>query len=300
MERLRLASFPHLSYLPQFVAEATGAFARAGVEVRLAPFGGSWPALIEALTARQVDVIVGNIWFALRAAPGRELVLPVAGCLRQSRFLLYRRPPPAAAPFAWGDLRHAAVLIPTDVPTPWLAFREALRVHGVALDAVRAMVGYSTSEAASELARGGAEFAVLDIEHGLRGGFEELAPLADTLGPVPWSVYFAHRDDLVARPGAYHAFQQAIGTALWRIQSEPAATLAHLVAPWFPRLGLAERARIIDRYLALGAWPATIALDPGDVVRWQEVLIRWGALRGSQAGAPSLWGTNEASSGGGG
>lgn len=271
---LRLASFPHVSYLPQFIAQALGYFADEGLDVSLAPHTGSWATLLAAPGERAVDLIIGNIWFALRQ-PGR--LLPAAHGMQQSRFILYRRPEHHEE-FNWHQLDGAVVLIASEVPTPWIAFREALRLQGLSLDRVRAVTGYPAGDAAADLARGQADFALLGIEDGMRHGLAEAASLATTIGPVPWSVYLANAGDLAARAPVYRAFQRAIGHALAAIQERASAELATLAAPWFPGLDQTTAARIIGRYRALDAWPATPDIQPEHVSRWHDAMLRWGLL----------------------
>lgn len=276
--RLRLASFPHVSYLPQFIAQALGYFADEGLAVSLTPHAGDWAALLAAPGAHAVELIVGNIWFALRPSPGASRLLPVAHAMQQSRFMLYRGPG-LRQPFDWRQLEGAVVLIASEVPTPWIAFREALQRQGLSLDRVRAVTGYPARDAAAALARGEADFALLGIEDGLRHGFDEAAALADTIGPVPWSVYLTGASELAAHAPVYRAFQRAIGRALADIQQRESAELAELAAPWFPNLDQPTATRIIDRYRALDAWPATPDLVPEHLARWHDAMVRWGLLR---------------------
>ena len=279
MTHLRLASFPHLSYLPQLVAEARGFFADAGLAVALAPHAGPWSTLIEAAGDGAADLVVGNVWFALQRARRPDALVPVAHCLRQTRFFLCRRSAPGGARFSWEQLDGAVVIVPTDVPTPWVAFREALAVHGIPLDRVRAVVGYSGREAAHDLRAGSADLAVLDIERMVTDDLEEAAALAEAIGPVPWSVYLARRADVAARPDVYRAFQHAIDRALDWIGSHDSESSAALVAPLLPEANPGLTARIIERYRRLEAWPASSAIEPEDVERWHGMLVRWGLLR---------------------
>lgn len=275
--QLRLASFPHFSYLPQFIAHSLGFFDDAGLDITLVRHSGPWSDLIE-MAGDSVDIIIGNLWFALQDVRRPGALVPVAHCLQTTRFMLYRRAGSTSAPFAWQELEGASVIVSTDVPTPWIAFREALSVQGVSLDRVRVVVGYSGREAAEDLAHGAADFAVLDIDRAAMHGLEEAAVLADSVGLVPWSVYLADRDDLAARPEIFRAFRQAIERALIWVQEHDSESLANAVASWFPEVDLATSARIIERYRVLGAWPERGVLEPEHVAHWQEILVRAGAL----------------------
>ncbi|HUY99424.1 MAG TPA: ABC transporter substrate-binding protein [Thermomicrobiaceae bacterium] len=277
-QHLRLTSFRHLAYLPQDVAGYRGYFADAGLDVKVISHVGSWTQLIEDLARSQTDLVIGNVWFALQRARRPDALVPVAHCLRQTRYLLCRRPAPDAPPFSWEQLASAVVAVPTDVPTPWVAFREALAVHGVPLDRVRAVVGYDGREAAHDLRAGTADFAVLDVERAIDLRLEEVAALADAIGPVPWSVFLARRADVEARPEVYRAFQRAIEQALDWMAGQSNYGLAQFTKER-SIVSMRVTRGSIDRYRRLGAWPESSTIEPADVERWHEMLVRWGLLR---------------------
>jgi NitT/TauT family transport system substrate-binding protein len=274
---LRLTSLPNFAYLPQFVARALGYFADEHLEVELVTHTGPWSGLIEA-AGRTADVVVGNMLFAHQEVRQPHVLMPVAYCLQQTRFVLCGARPVSGPAFDWHALDGASVLVPTDVPTPWIAFREALHTQGVSLDGVKAVVGYSSREAAEDLLAGAADFAVIDVDRLELSHLHALAPLAPLVGPVPWSVYFAPRADLAARPGVYRAFQRAIDRALHAIHAMSDDALADLVLPWFTAYDRSTATRIVARHHAIDAWPPTAAIPRQHVERWQEILVRWGLL----------------------
>jgi NitT/TauT family transport system substrate-binding protein len=275
--RLRLTSLPNFAYLPQFVARAQGFFADEGLEVETVTHTGPWSGLIEA-AGRTADVVVGNILFAHQQVRQPNVLLPIAYCLQHTRFLLTRAPERRDLPFDWSQLTGATVIVPTDVPTPWVAFREMLRVQGVSLDGVRAIVGYSSREAADDLLAGSADFAIVDMDRVELSGLDGLVPLADSVGPVPWSVYFAPRADVQARPEVYRGFQRAIDQALQFIHQASDETLADLVQPWFTAYDRPTATRIVARHRAIEAWPRGAGIPLDHVQRWQQTLVRWGLL----------------------
>jgi ABC-type nitrate/sulfonate/bicarbonate transport system substrate-binding protein len=192
------------------------------------------------------------------------------------------------------------VIVPTEVPTPWVAFREALHAQGLSLDAVRAVVGYSSREAAEDLLAGGADFAVLDIDRVELSGLEGLAPLARWVGPVPWSVYFATRAEVAARPVVFRGFRRAIDRALQAIHESPDETLAGLVRPWFTAYDLETATRVVARHRAIGAWPPGAGIPAEHVERWQAMLVQWGLLPAADPLGDLLGFVNEAETRGGG
>jgi NitT/TauT family transport system substrate-binding protein len=182
----------------------------------------------------------------------------------------------------------STIAVQSDVPTPWIAFRETLRLRRLSLDKVRAVVGLSTADAIDALTSGAVDYAVLHVDRSQHDAIEEVAALADVVGPVPWSVYLASRAAVEANPDPYRRFQRAIGRALRWMSANQSPAIAEATAPWFSSLGSAITASAIDRYRRLDAWPAQPQIRIDDVARWQEILIRWGLMVAPMALPPFL------------
>src|SRR5947209_2821121 len=118
--RLRLTSFKHFAYIPQFVALGIKAFEIEQLEVTLIEHTGSWSGLIEAAGGGASDVILGNIWFALQQTRQPNLLIPVAHCMQQCRSLVLRRKVDHGDHFEWRHLEGSAIIVQNDVPTPWV------------------------------------------------------------------------------------------------------------------------------------------------------------------------------------
>jgi len=106
----------------------------------------------------------------------------------------------------------------------------------------------------------------------------EVATLAQVLGPVPWSVFFASSNRIREDPEPYLRFRRAIETALVWIRNHPSEEVARLIEPWFRSVRPTVATAIIERYRKLDGWPARPMLLKADVDRWQGALVRWGMM----------------------
>jgi ABC-type nitrate/sulfonate/bicarbonate transport system substrate-binding protein len=133
--------------------------------------------------------------------------------MRQCRYLLARRPQPATKPFEWRDLKSRSILVPSDMPAPWVGFCEMLRANGLSVGSVVPVVGYNLDEAAVDFRAGTCNYLLIDLDHAATAELEVVARLADSIGPVPWSVFRADGSRLAAEPEPYRAFHRGIAKA---------------------------------------------------------------------------------------
>lgn len=272
---MRLISFPLLAYAPAIVAEALGFYSDEGIEIDFVPHRGGWSAMNDALTRGDAEIAIGNMWFAGRWSQPSD-VLPIAHCVRQCGSVLATTNASAGGSFCWTDLRGATVVVQSDVPTPWIAFRECLAVEGVGLGDVRVLVGLDTDEAVAALRSGSVDLSLMHAERCVDPHLVEVAALADVLGPVPWSVFFADRRRVAADNESFRAFRTAIERALQYMAEAEDDDIVSLVATRFPQHDVATIARLLGRLRRMVAWPRTAAIPAEDVVRWQSILNRWG------------------------
>lgn len=278
---LTVSSYPYISYLPQIAAEHLGFYEQEGLQVEHAyhpdqPLG---ELLNEAIVDKPVDVLVGNIWLSLRSWGGPHPLVPIAHCSQQTRWIVVGRREDAGASFSWDDLKGRSVVFPCDVPTPWVAFRQVLYDAGVSLSDVRPVIGFSTAKHTQEEFIGGVgDYLVTDVEVAQMRGFHEVASIADSVGPIPWSVFVVPSSVAASKRDELYAFRRAIGKALGWIAATAAGEISGVLGHRFPSLPDAARVAIIERYKSLGTgeWPETPAFDPANVANWQDALVRWG------------------------
>jgi NitT/TauT family transport system substrate-binding protein len=277
---IRVSSYRSPLYLPQYVAAAEGYFRANRLDVTFVPAFGEWQGIIAAVTEGRADVLVGNVWFALKTAASADPLVAFASCSQQSRYVVLRRHG-TDRPFKWSDLEGATVVFPSDVGTPWVAFREVLRLAGVSLERVNVLLGFSPSDALAEFHLGVGDFTVSAVERVDPAVLERVASFADVLGPVPWAVYCAPRSMVEKRRPLLTAYSRAIGDADRWIADHSAAEIVSRVATYLPDSGTGALESCIERYKELDLWPRDPSLHPEEFARWQDALVRWGLLRQS-------------------
>ncbi|MFT4015132.1 MAG: hypothetical protein QM682_17435 [Paracoccus sp. (in: a-proteobacteria)] len=280
LPQLTVSSARHPAYAPQYVARALGLFPAAGVQVRLidSPAGDS--AITRCLRDGTADMVLGSLLFALRLAEEGVVPVVVGQSNQHTRHVLLSRTPVTGAEFDWARLRGAGVLVhPTNVPTPWAAFRQALTNKGLMLDDIRPIIGFSAQQAVPEFRRGVGDLMLADPEGLPQGhGLHELAPVAPALGPVPWSVYCAPAEAAARLAPALGSFRQALAHAVAWLYAHPSIEAAALLGPEFPAIPAQALAAQLERSARAGIWKADPAADAAQVARWAGALRQGGLM----------------------
>lgn len=279
MTPLRIASYQSPSYAPQYVAAALGAYEEHGVQVEFVTTRPGF-GLALAVAAGEADALVGNLWFALRFGREEDPWVPFAQVNQQCRYLVAARRDGGRDGFAWSALRDRAVIVPSDAPTPWVAFREAVRRQELSLDDIKVVPGYSNRDAVGEFVAGVGDFLLIDCELGLGDGLVEVADVASVIGPVPWSVYCAPRSTVLRRRDDLERFRRALGVAQRWVTEHGGDEIGAAIDGQLPNFETGALKRIADRYKRLRMWCAEPMPDAGQAARWNEMLVRWGLLSG--------------------
>jgi len=278
-ESLSVASARHLAYAPQYAARELGFFSREGLDVDLVACPVGDTAIIHTLQRGEADLVLGSVLFALRMAEEGLSPRVVAQSNQQTRHWLMARGG-SAAPFEWTALSGRSVLVyPNAVPTPWVAFREALVRKGICLDGIGLIIGYSAEQALAEFSRGVGDFLLVDPESvDPRLGLVEAASVAAAIGPVPWSVYCTTSAIAARRENAIAAFRSAVAAAAAWLYASPAAEAAALLAGLFPERGKGELSIQVARYVRARLWVADARMDAAQFVTWDAALKRDGLM----------------------
>lgn len=273
---LRVTCYPWLTYAPVHVADELALFRKHDVQVELHEHSVGWIELLRLLSDGESDIILGNMWLALRR--GGSGMVAVAACAQRCRFILVGRSEGRSGNgiFAWTDVKGASVAIASNIPTPWFAFREALTRSGIRLDEVNAVAGYAPSEALADVLAGEVDFAVVDLDSAQAQGITEVAALADSLDPIPWSSFFATRATVAGRSAEIKGFRRAVGEALAWLREQPAAVSAELLAARYHHFDGTQVQRSIQRYKDLDIWPEGAAVSRRETSDWRSVLERLG------------------------
>lgn len=279
---LRVAGGHNLAYAPQYVALEQGFFSDRGLEVSMVHHPVGFSDVVTTLRDGRADVVLGSVLFALRLAEESDTSpVLVAEPNQQTRHFLMARPghPQGTGAFDWSRLRGRSVLVyPNPVPTPWVAFREVLRLQGLGLDDVMPIVGFTPQAAVAEFLRGVGDFLLVDHESAGDCGLVELASLADALGPVPWSVYCASRDVANRRAEDLERFRAGLAAGVAWLHQHSAPEAAALLHPSFPDVEPRTIGWLVDRYQQIELWRPDPRVDPEHLSRWQAALLRAGLV----------------------
>ena len=153
-------NFRALFYAPFYAAQATGAFAEAGVEVTLKPSPDP-VATVRALRAGEVDVMWGGplrVMIVHDSEPDADLICFADVVARDPFFVVGARPRPDFRLADLADVRFASV---SEVPTPWICLADDLRRAGVDIDRLDRVCGPTMMENAAALGTGRLDAAQL-------------------------------------------------------------------------------------------------------------------------------------------
>jgi NitT/TauT family transport system substrate-binding protein len=146
-------NFRALFYAPFYVAQATSAFAREGVDVSVRSSAKPGQAAA-ALEAGEVEVMWGGPLRVLLAHDADAACDVVCFCdvvARDPFFIIGREPRPDFRPADLVGLRLGAV---SEVPTPWLCLQDDIRRDGADPEAVRRVTDGTMAQNAARLRDG--------------------------------------------------------------------------------------------------------------------------------------------------
>ncbi|HUY25034.1 MAG TPA: hypothetical protein VMV09_07005 [Candidatus Saccharimonadales bacterium] len=212
---------------------------------------------------------------ALRELASVPRLVVIAACVQRARHVLVARRP--GRRFEWTGLGDASLIIPSDLPTPWIVLREALRVRKVSTDGLRLLIGFSGSSGVGAFREGVGDYLLTNIESVRLAGGTEVASLAVEGGRLPWSVFMASERVMESDPGLFSSFRAALARAQTWLSKADAQTVSDLLAVTYP-IKREHLERAIHRYQELDIWAANPRVERADVEAWQQTLVRSGLL----------------------
>lgn len=246
-------NFRALFYTPFYAAHATGAYAKAGVEVafRLSSDPNKTAA---ALRSGEVEVMWGGplrVLLTHAADPASEVVCFCDVVARDPFFVIGREPRSSFRPADLSGLRLGTV---SEVPTPWLCLQDDLRRDGID-PAMLNRVTDRTMAANAEALRMGALDAVQVFqpyaEELLASGAGHLWYAAANRGLTAYTTLVTRRSVLLHKRDELLAMVRAMAWTLRWIRATPGAEIQRALASYFPDVPAAIYAAAIDRYRAL-------------------------------------------------
>lgn len=271
--------FRAVFYAPYYVADARGAFARQGVEVRLETAGDPNLAASNLLNGSADVAWSGPMRPMLERSrdPASPLRAFCAVVMRDPFLIVGRGPRPG---FRIQDLATVRLGVTSEVPTPWWCLQDDIRRAGLRPEALDLVQGRSMAENAEAVLAGEIDAAlVFEPFAGLmeeRGGAVWHA--AASRGPTAYSALYATEARIAERREAMRGMVRAMAETLaWVSTAEPEA-IAEAVAPRFPELPADLLIRAMERYKALGLWSDTPVLPPEALDRLAAAMISSGAM----------------------
>lgn len=270
-------NFRALFYAPFYAAHATGAFARAGVEVELRPSPDPLAAAA-ALRAGEVDVMWGGplrVMIARDTDPKSDLVCFCDVVARDPFFVIGARPRPD---FRFADLLSMKLATVSEVPTPWVCLQDDLRRAGV--DPTKADRVTDRSMAENEAALREGKIDAVQVfqpyaERLISTGAGHVWYAAADRGLTAYTTLVTRRGLLGSRADELSRMIRGMDATLKWFATAPSFDIADTVQSFFPDVSRDLFAACIDRYRALNLW------GPDPVIRREGYDRLHAAMRSS-------------------
>jgi NitT/TauT family transport system substrate-binding protein len=274
-------NFRALFYAPFYAAQATGAFAEAGVEVVLKP-SPEPAAAVRALNTGEVDVMWGGplrVMIAHDTQPGADLVCFADVVARDPFFVIGARPRPD---FRLADLAGVRFASVSEVPTPWICLADDLRRSGVDLDRLDRVAGPTMAENAAALRAGRLDAAQLFQPHAeelIASGAGHVWYAAASRGLTAYTTLLTRRETLARRADELLKMTSGMNRTLRWFGATPARKIARTLKSYFPDVSEAIFAAAIERYRRLGLWGPDPLIRREGYDRLHAAMRAAGALR---------------------
>jgi NitT/TauT family transport system substrate-binding protein len=276
-----IENFRAVFYAPFYAAEALGAYAAEGLDVRIRMSAEAGSTLV-SLNAGAGDVSWGGPLRIMKALDNDRAGGYVGFCevVGRDPFFLVGRTPNAA--FRMHDLRGKRLGIVTEVPTPWICLQYDLRNAGIDPASLQLTAPGSMAYNAAALAANDAD--VIQVfqpyaEELIESGTGHVWYAAASRGPTSYTSLNTTRAFLERNPETAAGMTRAMHRTLKWIASHDGNALAAVIGRYFDTMPPARLAACIDRYQALGLWNT----DPTfhrDGVEWlREAMLAAGFIR---------------------
>lgn len=280
------ASEARIYYCAHFVAEALGYFAAHDLSVIFTTTqsgghtiqGGQIPAVLSG----EAELTIGGPMVTMKNfEDGGPPLVNFCAAVERNPWVIAAGRQTGAISIA--DLRGMRVIDVGNVGTASLCFRWLLGANGLTEQDVEVIAGSGWQEKdIADVASGAIDYALHSL-HALApditsGQLFLACELATPTQPVPWSAYIARPEILAAQRPAFAAFTQAIGQALAWIRSQPAATVASVVSPYYADYPIPALETAIAGYQQSEVFAASTAIAEPDFHHFAGILRQCGWL----------------------
>jgi ABC-type nitrate/sulfonate/bicarbonate transport system substrate-binding protein len=267
-QSIRIAAPAEPAFAPLWLASDLGFFAEEHVDVQWVANPPGVSAL-DLLSAGDVDVIVGSLWFTL-ARPELGLVCIGQINARCHHLLVARREGHRNSKVEAVDLIRAdsTILVPGHAPTPTVALLAAFQKANFPRPRLIPLPNSVVVE--EEFAAGSGDLAVLPLDRALALGAQMVLNIPSRLGPVPWSVLFANVGTVASHAESLERVLRATGkTSRW-IQNADVEELREAARG---RAWLTESAPALLVYAELGLWNGAPQIDRDAAKAWNDTMV---------------------------
>jgi NitT/TauT family transport system substrate-binding protein len=249
-------NFRALFYAPFYAAQATGAFAAAGVEVVMKP-SPSPAAAAQALRAGEVDVMWGGplrVMMVHDREPGADLVGFCDVVARDPFFIIGAK---ARPDFRFADLVGLRFATVSEVPTPWICLQDDIRRAGVDPSRLDRITDKTMDENEAAL-RAGAVDAIQVFqpyaERLIASGAGHVWNAAATRGLTAYTTLVTRRGTLAKRADELLKMTRAMHRTLGWFAATLAPEIVRTLREFFLDVSPELFAAAIDRYREHRLW----------------------------------------------
>lgn len=270
--------FRALFYAPYYLAEARGAYARHGIDLRMETAGTPTLAA-EAVLAGRADLAWSGPMRVMqhRAEDPTSPLTAFCAVIMRDPFLIMGRAPREGLHLA--ELNGFRLGLVTEVPTPvWCLADAVARVGG---RRVKDRAGGTMAENVAGLLAG--QLDAIQVFEPFASAVEEAGGAVwfsqASAGPMAYSSLYSTEDTLASRRGAMRGMVRALSETLRWMETASAAEIASLLEARFPDLPHATCERAVARYQASNLWTDGPHMPRAAFQALGEAMIRAGALR---------------------
>lgn len=285
LPELRISATGHgVGYMPEYFAEETGLFRKAGVKVT--SFARDpWTGVLVDLDSKEADVALGGLWVPGMYYGSRRKYTVFAQMNHQFVSTIVTREP--VEDFQWSWLKGRTLLAPGSGGSAPYAFPAGLmREAGVDPAGTRFIRDLSTGMLAELFEAGLGDAIVADWMTALKlqqkGAGHVAVELAKTGGIMPNSVYYCRTDRFAELEDRLVRFTKALAQSMQSLAKTPVASLEPLMKRHWPNEPLPILREACARSLASSTW-STVRIDPAASDRWMRILLGEGLVTAAPA-----------------
>ncbi|MCS4594585.1 ABC transporter substrate-binding protein [Brevibacterium sediminis] len=271
MEKFRIAATGHsVNYLPEYLGVEFGYFEEEGLSVD-AIVPDPWTLVLDEINNGDSQAALGGIWVPSMYRDRGHVYEPFAQVSARCPLVLMAHAPDQE--FDYMKTEGTTVLMPgSNGSSPGIFLKFVMTEAGVDVDAVNFVQDLSGAMLAELFSGGMGDYLLIDPVTATRlkrqGVAHIVTCLAESGGPVPWSVYYS---DPTNGPStdAKVGFVRALDRATQWLKAHEASELSGFLERTFPKANPADLVAHVDELRGWGMWE-TARINAESYARWQQ------------------------------